>query len=337
MSWRDWFREPEIRQATTFTDLAISALVAQASGSGAVDVSTLAAAETARSLWGRSFTAAESDVLQPGQLEMIGRAMVSPGEIVFLRAGRELIPCASWDIRGLGVRPVDWRYRCTLHSPSGQLTREVGYEDVAHFKVRCSPAEPWRGRSAWATCQTTSALAARLEVSLANEERSGVGSVVPVPDAAKASDDGVAKAMANARGTILLGDSQAAMDAGTGRAAIGREWQPVRFGPSPPPGQIELRSGVAADILGAAGVPAALVSPDTPAAALREAWRQFLHASLSPIGRIVAAEAQRVLGGSGELSWQALGASDISGRARAYGSLVKADMSAAEARRIAGI
>ena len=103
MSWRNWFREPEIRQATTYAELAISALVAQASGSGAVDVGTLAAAETARSLWGRSFAAAESDVLGAGQLEMIGRAMVSPGECLYLRSGRDLIPCAAWDVRGLGV------------------------------------------------------------------------------------------------------------------------------------------------------------------------------------------------------------------------------------------
>ena len=165
----------------------------------------------------------------------------------------------------------------------------------------------------------------------------GVGAIVPVPDAQKASDDGVATALANAKGAILLGDSQAAMDAGTGRGSTGREWQPTRFGPNPPVGQIELRTGVGSSILAAAGVPPALVAAETPAAAMRESFRQFLFGTIGPVGRIVAREAQRVLGGAGILGWSALAASDITGRARAYGSLIKAGMDPATARQIAGL
>ena len=338
MGWfTDIVAEPETRQASNYTDQVVAAIVATASGAGSHDVELTAAAEIARSQWGRAFAAARSDVLAPWALEMVGRSLVSPGEIVFLRAGGELIPVAAHDIFGVGARPEDWRYRITITAPSGQLTREVGYSDVAHFRVRATPDAPWQGRSAWAACPTTAALAARLETSLANEQRSGVGAVVAVPDAKKADEDGITAALANAKGSILLGDSAAAQDGGTGRAASGREWQPTRIGPNPPDGQVLLRSGVAASILAAAGVPPALGSPDTPAAALRESWRQFLHATISPAGRIVSAEAQRVLGGSGVLDWAALAASDITGRARAYGSLIKAGMPDADARRVAGL
>ena len=203
-------------------------------GSGSHDVALTAAAEIARSQWGRAFSAARSDVLDPATLEMIGRALVSPGEIVFLRARGSLIPVASHEVYGIGAAPADWRYRIQINAPVGQLTREVGYGDVCHIRLRATPEAPWQGRSAWAACPTTAALAARIEISLSNEQRSGVGSVVAVPDAAKADSDGVTTALANARGSILLGDSAASQDAGTGRGASGREWQPTRFGPNPP-------------------------------------------------------------------------------------------------------
>ena len=330
------FGEPETRQAN-YTDTLIAAYVAAASGSGGHDVGLTAAAEIARSQWGRAFAAARSDVLDPSQLEMIGRALVSPGEIVFLRVRGELIPVGQHEVYGIGARPEDWLYRVTISAPGGQLTRHVTYHDVAHFRVRASPDAPWRGRSAWAACAITASLAARLESSLANEQRSGVGAVVPVPDAQKADSDGVTAALASAKGAILLGDTAAAQDGGTGRGASGREWQPTRFGPAPPASQIELRSGVVGSILAAAGVPPALVASNTPAAGLREAFRQFYFSAIAPVGRIVSAEAQRVLGGDGVLDWADLAASDVTGRARAYGSLIKGGMPDADARRIAGL
>ena len=258
MGWLSNFGEPETRQAN-YTDTLIAAYVAAASGSGGHDVGLTAAAEIARSTWGRAFAAAQSDVLDPSQLEMIGRSLVSPGEIVFLRAGGELIPVASHEVYGIGARPEDWRYRITITAPSGQLTREVGYSDVCHIRLRATPDAPWQGRSAWAACPTTAALAARLESSLANEQRSGVGAVVAVPDAARADEDGVTTALANAKGAILLGDSSASQDAGTGRGASGREWQPDAVRAQlRRTSQIDLyAAGVSASILAAAGVPPA--------------------------------------------------------------------------------
>ena len=337
MNWfTNIFVEPETRQAN-YTDAVLTGLAYAASGSSSHDVGLTAAAEIARSQWGRAFAAARSDVLQPSQLEMIGRALVAPGEILFLRARGELIPVAAHEVYGIGPSPANWRYRITINAPVGMVTREVGHEDVAHFKVRATPDAPWQGRSAWVNCPISATLAARIESSLANEERSGVGSVISVPDAKKANEDGVVEALANAKGSILLGDSAAAQDAGTGRAASGREWQPTRVGPAPPASQIELRSGVSSSILAAAGVPPALIAAATPASALRESFRQFLFATIAPVGRIVAREAQRVLGGGGKLDWADLAASDVSGRARAFSSLTKAGLDKDEAKRIAGL
>ena len=63
MGWfTNLFVEPETRQAS-YTDQVVAAIVASASGAGSHDVGLTAAAEIARSQWGRAFAAARSDVL----------------------------------------------------------------------------------------------------------------------------------------------------------------------------------------------------------------------------------------------------------------------------------
>ena len=145
-------------------------------------------------------------------------------------------------------------------------------------------------------------------------------------------------ALANAKGAILLGRLGGKLRMpGPDARPVAANGNRRDSGLPHLQGQIELRSGVVGSILAAAGVPPALVAADTPTAAMREAFRQFLFSAIAPVGRIVALEAQRVLGGSGTLDWSALSASDITGRARAYGSLTKAGMDPATARQIAGL
>ena len=329
------FGEPETRQAN-YTDTVVAGLVASASAAGPSSVSLTAAAEIARSQWGRAFAAARSDVLDPAQLEMIGRALCGVGEIVFLRARGELIPVAAHDVFGIGPRPDDWQYRVTVNAPVGQLTRSVGYGDVAHFRVRATPDAPWQGRSAWAACQTTAALAARLETSLANEQRSGVGAVVAVPDAQKADEDGVTAALMTAKGSILL-------------ATARRQWMP---GPDEGPVAVsgnrrdsglhhrQVKLSYAAASWAASSQRRVCPGSGRTGHAILGLARRFpavLFGTIAPVGRIVALEAQRSLGGSGSLDWSALSASDITGRARAFASLIKSGMDVDEAKRVAGL
>ena len=137
MNWfTNIFVEPETRQAN-YTDAVLTGLAYAASGSSSHDVGLTAAAEIARSQWGRAFAAARSDVLQPSQLEMIGRALVAPGEILFLRARGELIPVAAHEVYGIGPSPANWRYRITINAPVGMVTREVGHEGRRPLQGAC--------------------------------------------------------------------------------------------------------------------------------------------------------------------------------------------------------
>ena len=72
------------------------------------------------------------------------------------------------------------------------------------------------------------------------------------------------------------------------------------------------------------------------AAAVREAWRLALFGVLSPLGRLVQTELRAKLGDV-TLDWSELRASDLSGRARAFQSMVGGGMAVAEAVAVAGL
>lgn len=72
--------------------------------------------------------------------------------------------------------------------------------------------------------------------------------------------------------------------------------------------------------------------------ALREALRQFLHLSVVPLAEIVATELRDKLElPSLALSFTRLHAADVQGRAKAYSSLIQANMEPGQAARITGL
>ena len=65
--------------------------------------------------------------------------------------------------------------------------------------------------------------------------------------------------------------------------------------------------------------------------------RQFLHGSLMPLAALIGTELRRKLDIPDlTISFDKLGAMDLTGKARAYASLIGADMDDATARRLAG-
>ena len=90
------------------------------------------------------------------------------------------------------------------------------------------------------------------------------------------------------------------------------------------------------EIYAACGFNAALWG-GSQAASVREAWRLALFGVLSPLGRLVEAELQDKLEDSVTLSWQELRASDLSGRARAFQSMVGGGMPVDQAVAVAGL
>ena len=116
------------------------------------------------------------------------------------------------------------------------------------------------------------------------------------------------------------------------------DWKTIRLGANPPAGMVSLSSNAAVAILAACGTPAALMVAGSAGTAAREALRRWLHTTVLPLGRIVQTELRAGLNAPElSLSFDGLFASDLSGRARAFGSMVKSGMDLDRAAALAGL
>jgi hypothetical protein len=124
---------------------------------------------------------------------------------------------------------------------------------------------------------------------------------------------------------------------GEGRgAAPAADWRPQRIGANPPAAIDAIRTSTGQSIAAACGVPPALVSR-SDGTALREAWRQFLFGTISPVAKILEAEISEKLDVGVDLVFDELRASDLAGRARAFQSMVGGGMDVTEAAALAGL
>ena len=172
-----------------------------------------------------------------------------------------------------------------------------------------------------------------IERRLAEEASTSTGYVLPIPDAGKVPDSLQALLKALKGGLALI--ETTAQGWGQGKTAAPRlDWQAERLGAAPPDGLISLRQHVRQDVLAAYGVPVGLSS----ASGAREAWRQFLAATIAPLAKVVTAELAAKLDAPDlALTFEDLRAADIVGRARSYKQLVEAGMDAAKAAAITGL
>ena len=346
MSWLNWFKVE--KRDSSYTDLLVGHLLSRATGTHS-NPSGLAAMEIAASLYGRAFSLAEVEPmgprtrgLTPNVLELIGRSLIRDGELVLSIAvgpdGVELLPASDWDVAG-GPHPKTWRYNVNLAGPSITTTQLLPASGVIHARYACSPATPWRGMNPVQWASVTGAVGANVETRLAEELSSQVGQLLPVPgDPSDSRFDGLKSDLGALKGKAAMVPSlQGGWESGASSGGTRGDWKPVRFGADPPETLNDIRSGVGRQILAACGVPIAMADSGAQGPTLRESLRQFLHLSVAPLGNLVAAELSEKLETPVKLGFRRLYASDVQGRARAYGSLVKAEMDPERASRIAGL
>ncbi len=303
---------------------------------------TLAAAEIAAGLIGRSFALADGapDAITPHELNHIGRQLVRTGESLHVievsRDGRiECLPCESFYVDSGGPQRSSWRYYATLQAPSGGVSRYVPSDAVIWIPWGTDNSAPWRGIGPLEGSALSAALTASVERQMSAEASGPVGNVIPVP---KAGADGketenLRDTIAQLDGRVMLAETTASGWSEGKQGAPQTDWQPRRLGADYPAGVVEARRDMAAQVLAACGVPPELVWPQGSAGA-REALRRFLHLTIQPLGNIISAELTYKLDKPVNLTFERLMASDIAGRARAFGSLVKGGYSAQEAAAV---
>ena len=126
------------------------------------------------------------------------------------------------------------------------------------------------------------------------------------------------------------------MHPGAAGSAPSGDWMPRRVGADPPAAEVELLTTASAEVYAACGVPVALFATGE-GTAQRESFRRLLHATVQPLARIVSAELSAKMDADVALSFDTLFAADLSGRARAFQSLVKAGMDLSKAAGLAGL
>ena len=334
---------PEREARSSYTDMVVDALVMAASGSGTASPFGTAALEMAASRWARAMATAQAShsSINPTLLATIGRALCRSGEIVFDLVvdpvrGLTFIPASDWLVFRGGADPSTWEYQLSLRGPGTQAVVNRTRAGVAHFIYASDPRRPWKGLSPlqWAT--STGSLLAHIETALGDEASGPRGSIVPLPEGLSLKQE-LKSGFASLKGKIAFPETTSGGGGDRGGAPQ-RDWRVERLGADPPAALVELRKDVEVSILSACGVPPALAIGLTDGTAMREAYRQFLHLTVKPLGRIVAATLTDVLDTPVSLTFDDLSAADVQSRARSWRQLVgrEAKMDEAEASRIAG-
>lgn len=318
----------------SYTDVVVSALVSAASGSSSRAAHATGALETCASAWARAMAAADVAPVTAATVGVdeafladVGRRLIRSGDAAYMIEvgpdGVRLLPASSWDVRG-GYDPAGWRYRVNRAGPDTTTTRTLPADGVVHLRWATSPGRPWQGVSPLAWASETGRLSGALEEALADESTGPRGHVLPIPESQREPTDedaegddplaGLRRDLVRLRGSLALVETMAGGYGDRG-GRPDADWKPRRVGAEPPDVLARLRSDAALSVYSACGVPPSLVTLSADGTGQREAWRRFLHGSVSPVARIVERELRAKLDTPTlSLDFTALYAADVRGR-----------------------
>ena len=346
MGWRQWIggRRGEVREGG-YTSALVQMIVDRAKGTTDAAASATAALEACSGEIARCFAAADvagpmfaRSALTPACLSFIGRTLVRRGEVVMAidARGMRLIPGHSWDVQG-DLDESSWTYRVNLPAPSVVVTRSYPGDGVVHVRYAFDPERPWCGVGPLQAAVLAGRLSANAAKALADETGTTTGFVLPLPvDGQDPTVSALKTDLRNSDGGLHFVESTRTMHVGAPGSAPAEDWRVSRLGPNPPAPQVSLLDSAFREVAAACGVPVSLFI-DSDGTGQRESYRRFLHATIVPLSRIVAAELSAKLDGEVTLSFDRLFAGDLSGRARAFQSLVGGGMDPGKAAGLAGL
>ena len=334
------FIKPKVEHRQgVYTDAIIASILQQATGEQQADVLTTGPLEIAAGVIARAFMSASitGASIPPAVVGNMARGIITRGEAVAVYDGVELREVSHWEVMGDSWADT-WRYRVQMDTPSGRSNESVfGRRYVVHAMYSYDAGRPWVGVGPLQRAALSGQLSANLESSLRDETGGAVGYLLPIPtDGNDASVTSLKNDITKLGGKTAVVETTAA-GWGEGRASAPRQdYVPQRIGYNPPQVTPQIYSAVHATVLAICGVPVELVTA-SDGTGQREAWRRCLHGTIEPLSRILETEMSRVYGRDVSMNFDSLFASDISGRARAFQSLVGGGMSIQEAASASGL
>ena len=313
-----------------YTDIVTNSLIeAAVSDENDAYVSAL---ETASGALSRAFTAAiiggqGQDIFTPDIMGQIGRSLIEQGEAIWYRvAGNNFMRVDNY-----GLQP-DGNYQLNFN-----IDNPIIADPNRVFHVRWNvDVNTKRGISPLGMARTLRKMANKLETSINDELNASVGYLLPLPtDGDSTTITELKQDIANLKGKIAVIQSLRNQWGDGGMAGSRSEFVLARMGPNIPDTSVNLFREVRNSVLTACGYPITLAE-NTDGTSQRESWRRYLHGTVAPLGKLVIMAAQRV-NISMTIDWSDLFASDITGRARAFQSLVGGGMSIPDAASASGL
>ena len=312
----------EKQEQRNYTDLVTQAILMRAT----VEDAYTGALEVASGFVGRAFASAEavgsgSRYFDSAVLTEIGRDLIERGESAWkIEVGGVLRYLPHYDVM------ADGRYETGTGVP-------IASENVLHVRYH-TDYHTLRGIGPLQKAGGLTGLLSKIETSMHREAGSTVGYVLPVPGGGDV--DQLKEDLKRMQGEIAVVETTSGgYDAGRSNAPM-QDFVAKRLGANVPETSILLYKYATNLALTACGVPSELLENSGEGTGQREAWRRFMFGTLVPLGKLVTAHAARK-GIDVSLNFDDLMASDIAGRARAFGSLVTAGMDVEDAAILTGL
>ena len=279
-------------------------------------------------------------VLTPGCLAYIARRVAVDGGAVLIPYGRGekgvLIPAYTWEIERGTADPETWMYQVHLAAPSGMTTGTMPRSAVFHVYQDPDPDEPWEGTSA-AGSVAAAQLPAAARRGLVVEQKVPVNRLIPSPRTTKSEKTAQREALESdlaEGGSVKLVETMSTGYVGDRAGAPLGDWNPRRLGPDPTDVQAGNWFASEGALMAAMGMHPSMMDSRAPAAAVREARRQFQE-ECEAIARLIEAEVLRVFGREVEIWWRAPDDVELV-RARTADALVKVGVDPKDALKAAG-
>ena len=341
-----WSKPPLEQRASDYSSAAIEVLLNNATDTDQIPAGNTAVETACRGYWERAFAVADVKPETPATAALNGAVLASMAADLFdfgeslwsidVAAGQVVLTqSCSWDVQG----SAPYRYQADFAGPETTRRRFLSAGQVIHLRLGSGRGAPWSGRSpVGGQSANTSKLLAHIETRLGEEAGASVGNLLTTP----AVDDSTAnlqKDINRMKGrNLLVPSTSGAWGQGPAATAPRRDWLPARVGADPPESLVKLRREVCNDIASATGVPPALLVANTDGTHARESLRRLLHTTVQPLARMVEPELEEKLDAPGlRLSFDALSAADVTGKARGVMSLVKAGVPLEEALHSVGL